>query len=179
MAPHTRTRTVTTTWTRINLLVRQVNIVLRRTTNTDKNSLKEIFERGLREKIIGKITVYGVDDLGLCHAEIRIMIDWEKYQIHIREGRENVTTDSRWVEGTSLEVDELTRDFNEYVCEKSLRTFWRVAYAPRVDVRKANKILGLSSADHVKWKNGKKGGQLWHIEDLDEMSVGAYYVNDN
>ncbi len=178
MVTHTRTRTVTTTWTRIDLLVRQVRIVLRRTTNTDETDLKEVFEIGLREKMIGEVNIYGVDDQGLGHAEIRILIDWEKHQFHIREGRENVTVDSRWIEGVSLELDELTMDFNEYVRKKSLRTFWRVAYAHGVDVSNARKILGLTPADPMKWK-GKKVGWSLCIEDLDEMSVGVYYVNDD
>lgn len=59
MATRTRTRTVTTTWARIDLLITQVRIALRRTTNTDETTLKEVFERGLREKMIGEVNIYG------------------------------------------------------------------------------------------------------------------------
>ena len=177
MPAYTRTRTVTTTWARIDLLIMQVRIALRRTTNTDETTLKEVFERGLHEKLIGEVNICGVDGQEQRHAEIRIMIDWEKHQLHIRAGREEVTIDSRWTEGTSIEIDEAVRLFNEYVRKKNLRTIWRVAYAPGVDVSRARKILGLVPADPVKWM-GKKVSLLWRIEELDEMAV-EFYVSDD
>lgn len=178
MATHTRTRTVTTTWARIDLIITQVRITLRRTTNIDETTLKKIFERGLREKMIGEVNIYGVDDQEFCHAEIRIMVDWEKHQFHIQEGRDDVTIDdSKWIEGTSVEIGEFIRGFNKHVRKKSLRPFWRVAYAPGVDVSRARKILGLTPADPVKWK-GKKDGLLARIDELDEMAVEFYVDTD-
>lgn len=174
----TRTKTVTETYARTDLLIMQVEIALRRTVDIGETTLKKVFERGLREKMLRKIDIYGVDDQGYCHAQIRIEIDWEKHQFHIQEGREDVTIDSQWVKGTSIEIDVFTRNFSKWVNERDLETFWHVSYVPGVNRSEANAMLGLRSADPVKWK-GKKCSSSLQVDGLDELCVGLYVVDDD
>lgn len=174
----TRTKTVTKTYARTDLLIMQVEIALRRTTDIDKTRLKEVFERGLREKMIGEIGIYGVDDQEYCHAQIKIEIDWKRHQFHIREGRGDVTIDSRWVEGTSIEIDVATRNFSKWVNDRNLRTFWYVTYVSGVDRSEANAMLGLRPADPVKWK-GKMHSDSFQVDELDELGVGLCAVDDD
>lgn len=174
----TKTKTVTKTYARTDLLIMQVEIALRRTVDIGETSLKKVFERGLREKIIGEIDIYGVDDQGYCRAQIRIEIDWKRHQLHIQEEREDVTINSRWIEGTSFEIDAATILFNEWVSKRNLRTFCHVIYAPGVDRSEANAMLGLHPADPVKWK-GKKCSDSYQVDGLDELCVGLYACVDD
>ncbi len=169
----TFTRTVSATYTRMSLLILQVRITLKRTTSASEETLKEVFETGLNEKLLGKIHVYAVDRNEFCHAQLTLEIDWDRHKFHIVEGREFIEIDERCENRTAIEIDEVIKLFNDICQSRDLRTFWHVEYAPGVDKEYARERLGLGPAKPPKWYS-IEAGWATKIEGLDELKIGLY-----
>jgi hypothetical protein len=171
----TRTTTVTATFTRQWLIELQIDRVLARVGATSATS-KGVLS-GLAKKWIVEVSVYGLDAVGRCAAELLLKIDWDRNAFHLSAGRETVELDGSWEDGISVEVDRTLILFLEYVQEENLSSKIHVRYAPTVDEEAANRELGFVPAEPVTWRGGFVGTAMT-VTDLDEFSVGVRLVDD-
>lgn len=165
-----RTKTTTFTLTRIDLLVSQVRIAMRRTGLPAATIQKVV--RGVQEKWIEKITICAEDGKGLIWCQLVLHIDWARHELHLVAGRTTVTYDDRWTEGTAIELDEALNLYNQYVRSQGnrLRPHLYVYYLRSVGRDQANRQLGFTPAAPKKWA-GERGGTRMMIPELDEVTV--------
>lgn len=165
----TRTATRTNTYTRMVLIKLQVSRVLER-TRIDESSTRKIL-LGIEKRWISEISVYGLDDIDICHIELYIRIDWDRNQIHVAAGRDSIDIDDRWHDGISIEVEQSLALFDDYSREMSLHNKFHVRYTPGTDRQTARSGLGFKGADPVKWRDGFTGTAMG-IPELDEFTIG-------
>jgi hypothetical protein len=169
----TRTRTATKTFTRVVLIKLQVDRILSR-CDIDSDTIMKIFT-GIDEKWIQDVHVYGLDSTGQCWAELHVKIDWERNQLHVTAGREQVSIDSRWRDDIAIEVEKTLGLFEEYCKDKSLRFNVHVRYRSGVNVAHANSRLGFVAAERVRWA-GEYFGSAMSVPEIDEFSIGINLV---
>lgn len=170
---YTSTRTATKTFTRIQLIKTQVRIALRRTTDVSSEALKRIYDKGIDNRWIKKITVYGMDSKKYCRAQLTLEIDWEEHNLQLARGKATIAIDGRWQNDTAIELDEVISLFNEYVSEYSLTTQIQFNYVDGLDRDAANQNLGCVSAEPIKWERGWSSA----IPELPELRVGCYLAD--
>lgn len=174
MATYTRTVSGTITTTRLGFINAQVKIALRRSMHyIDEETLNRVFDQGIRKGYIKQIDIYGMDTSGYCRAQLRIQIDWQRHQIHIREGRDMLVVPGTWMEIGAIEIDELTKLFREFVTDEQLETTWQFYWADWVDVAVARQELGTVEATPPTWR-GRPTGMSTSVTQADEMQVGCY-----
>lgn len=175
MPTYTRTATLTFASTRILFLKAQVRIALRRSMNNiDESTLVRVFDAGIEKRYIGQVDIYGLDSSELCRAQLKIVIDWDRHQVHIREGRETIAVPEKWMDIGAIEVDEMTKLFREFVDDTGLKTIWQITWANGVDVDSARQDLGTVSATRPTWR-GKPEGINSTVSLADEMNIGCYF----
>ena len=175
MSTFTKTATSTITSTRINFLKVQVRIALRRSlSSVDENTLARIFDTALEKKYFKQIDVYGLDSSNLCRAHLKIAIDWQRHQIHIKEGRTAIVTPDKWMKEGAIEVDEITKLFREFIQDAGLNTIWQATWEDGVNVALAQQELGTVPATPPQWR-GKPEGMQSSVSLADEMSIGCYF----
>ena len=140
----------------------------------NEDTLTRVFDQGLEKKYIKQIDIYGLEKSGLCRAQLKIKIDWQKHQIHISEGRHMVKIPEKWLDNGAIEVDEMTKLFREFVESENLETTWQFTFSNDVDIEKARKELGTSPATAPSWK-GRIVGQSFEVSGADEMKIGCYF----
>lgn len=174
MATYTRTKTQTFTYARLSLIKSQAKIALRRSLNyISEETLKTVFEQGLDKKYIKQIDIYGVDEYGMCRAQLKLIIDWTRHQIHIKEGREMLKVEERWLNEACIEVDEMSSLFREFVEDQDLDTIWQFTWADGIDIERARRELGTIPATAPRWRGNPEGFGT-SIRPIDEMYVGCY-----
>lgn len=169
------TRTVTKTFTRIDLMIMQVRIALKQTLDISEEQFDRVFRQGLQLHLIGKVCIYGVDGTGLCWAQILLEIDWLRHQVHVSAGRDSIGIDRRWRDETCPALQEIVPMFNDYVEEQNLSTLWQIYYAPGIDEAYARNLLGLVTAQAPTWA-GEPESSSWDTVGLDELKVGCRFV---
>lgn len=175
MPTHTRTSTSTFTSTRIYFLKTQVRIALRRSISTiDENTLARVFDTAIEKKYFKQIDIFGLGANNLCRAHLKIVLDWERHQIHIKEGRENIAVPDKWLDTGAIEVDEMTKLFMEFVKDNDLRTIWQATWNDGVNIDLAQKELGTGPAIAPKW-SGKPEGISANVSLADEMNIGCFF----
>jgi hypothetical protein len=175
-----KTKTVTATFTRINLIKSQIKIALIRTTDLSEETVEKSILKGIEKKWIKTVSIYALDTNNYCHAQLLLEIDWDEHNLQIKNGNATIAIadDGRtWKENTALEVREAISLFLDYVTEKSLEAICQTSYAPGVNREEANRELGMVSAEPVKWK-GKTDGNIYDLPELKELKVGFFYVED-
>lgn len=165
----TRTRTVTKTFTRTDLIKLQVDIALNR-VGIPAASIKR-FLLGLEYRWIAEISVYALDSHGQCWSELFFRVDWERNQFHILAGRDSVAIDERWRNDTAVEVERTLNLFYEYAMEHRLNVICHSRYRPGVDRAHANRTLGMVDASPVTWLGGTIGSSMT-VPEVDEFTVG-------
>ncbi len=176
MPTYTRSVTSTVTTTRLGFLKTQVRIALRRSMHyIAEETLQRVFDLGLSRKYIGQIDVFGLDYAGLCRAQLKIKIDWNKHQIYIQEGRDMITVPESWMDIGAIEVDEMTRLFREFVDDEELSTIWQIYWADGVNAEKARQELGTVHATAPTWR-GRPNGITSSVSLADEMCIGCYFA---
>ena len=128
---------------------------------------------GLKEKIIRGIHIYAVDDDGYRRAQLNLEIDWRRHSFHVEKGRKFIEIDGRWEDGTTIEVDEVTKLFIEYTQHYQLKTFWDITFTQDVDKEYARERLDFIDTEPPTWY-GKKEGWASKVEELDELKVGIW-----
>lgn len=173
-----QTFTATKTFSRINLLILQFRTILKRTTNIDEAILSKLSE-GVKKFWIKSFSVYGFDNNGKCHAQLKLEINWDEHNRQIAIGKTTVVISDKWsIENTSPEIDEAVRTFNEFIKDTQLRTDWSVSYQPEVynDITFLQLIrteLGLITSEPIKWASSP-AKKILSIEELPEINVGLY-----
>ena len=174
----TYTYTGAFTYIRLELIKMQLKIILRRTTDISKETLENSIEKGITNRWIKEISIYGLDNNSLCRAQLDLEIDWNEYNLQVSMGRARVHIADGFLseDGALPDVDEAIKVFQKYVEHYSLTTKWTVTYRAGVDRQKVNDILGFIPAEPLKWAKGKK--PLWaaNIEELPEVKLGLYFV---
>lgn len=166
----TRTATYTATYTRTELIKLQVERVLVRSAMAPE-SVRAVL-KGVDQRWISEISVYGLDRNGECHAELFIKIDWSRNALHMSAGRDTVQVDAGWQGGISTEVDLALGKFELFIRELGLRKVVHTRYGPGVDRAMANRQLGFTPATPVRWRGGTFG-TVMSIPELDEVTVGV------
>lgn len=167
--PITRTATYTATYTRLALIELQISRILGRAGAS--RSYQDSILKGVRNKWIAEISLYGMKYSGLCSAELYVRIDWQRNTLHISAGKDSISLDPSWHDGVSVEVEKTLALFVEFVSSEHLNVIIRTRYAPGVDRAYANRILGFESAEPVRWASGSIGTAMT-IPELDEFTIG-------
>lgn len=131
---------------------------------------------GIEYQWISEVNIYGLDYFNLCKAQLVMKIDWDRYQARMANGKATVviTEDGRtWIDNTAIELSEAISLFMDYARANSLFTKCYTSYAPGVDRWHANRVLGMSNADPIKW-GGRADIALpfFAIPEIDEVRVG-------
>lgn len=165
-----RTTTHTETYTRMELIKLQVERVLVRSAFSATDVAAII--RGVENRWITEISIYGLDADGDCHAELFVKIDWSRNALHMAAGRDTVhVEDTGWPDGVSTEIDLALRKFEMFAGELDLRRIFHVRYGAGTDRDETNRRLGFQRAKRVRWRDGTVG-TVMSIPELDEVSVG-------
>jgi hypothetical protein len=173
----TSTQTATKTFARLELIKSQIRIAIRRTTDMSLETLKNTFDKGIDNRWIDKITIYGLDDKKCCRAQLIIEIDWDEYNLQMAKGKAIVSIDGKkWQDDTAIELDELINVFNMYVSEYSLKTWCNVSYPSSLDGKEVMKQLNLVDGEELKWSDCSK--RLNKIPELQELRIGCYLAED-
>lgn len=172
----TTTVTGTKTFQRLELIITQYRVALRR-LRIPMDDITRI-ERGLRNRWISEIKVYAMDSSKLCRGMLVLAVDWDEYDRQIARGKATVTIDERWTDSLAIELDEALKLFSEFVSTYSLTTIWQLSHPRSVTSNPAKKQevmrnLNLVDADTVKWAP-KSAGSRSKIPELSEFSVGTY-----
>lgn len=175
------TRPETQTWTaaitRMEMLVFQTNYVVKATTGS--RSIREVLEKGLPKKWLKRIYVYAVDRDRRRRAEIKMEIDWERYEVHIVSKHDDVPINQKLPESEQLSVAiaEIVNFFNEFIQENGWSAEWAVNYAPGVDEALADKELGLTTAPPMDWAPGHREQVISEVpRRLDEFRIDLTLV---
>jgi len=177
----THTYSKTTTWTRIEAIKIQVGSVLRHTTELSIEVIQESILKGIENKWISQVHVYGLDSENLCKAQLSIKIDWDKHDVQIARGNATIFIKEKdigrtWIDNTAIEVMDSISLFKDYASEYSLKTKCHTVYAPTVNREEANRILNLVPAKPIQWKD-KADGFEFEIPEIKELRVGFYCVD--
>ena len=165
----------TITVPRIQLINTQIRVALRRTSNINESSLRSI-EKGILNKWINRIDIYGFDKKNYCRAQLSLEIDWNEHGLQISKGKVSVTLDESWNDNTSVEIDEAVRIFNRFLNDYRLSSKWTVTYRPELNRNNINAQLGFSQANPIKWVQGKNLPHTMSINELPELKVGFKFV---
>ena len=169
----TRTRTATKTFTRLTLIKLQLDRILSR-CNVDNDTIMKILG-GIDEKWIEDLHVYGLDPAARCWAELHVKIDWDRNELHVTAGREQLTIDTRWRDDIAIEVEKTLALFEEYCQDKSLHFDAHVRYRLGVNRDMVNRRLGFVAAEPVQWA-GQSFGSAMSVPELDEFTIGINLV---
>ena len=135
-------------------------------------------DQGIEKRYVKRFDIYGVNNVKLCRAQLRIDIDWNRHSIHLREGRDAITVPDKWFKTGAIEIDEMTKAFREFVTAERLETIWHFIWADGVNDKQASRELGVTDAEPVKWRSGQnrtRGQQMsTKVSLADEMTVGLY-----
>jgi len=156
----------------------QLKIALRRTTNISQDTLENSIDKGITNRWIKEITIYGMDDSDLCRAQLDLEIDWNEYDLQISMGRVQIHVDKGLLsdDGSFPDLDEAIKLFNKFVAQYSLHTKWTVSYRSEVDMNKINSILGFKPAEPLKWAKTRNPAWSTTIDELPEVKIGLYFV---
>ena len=174
----TSTTTSTFTYIRLELIKMQLKIALRRTTSISSQTLDNSIDKGLTNRWIKKITIYGIDNKSLCRAQLELEIDWNEYDLQISMGKVKVFVDQglQSNDGSLPDLDEAIKLFNRFVSEYSLSTKWVVTYRKDLDRDNINSLLGFVRAESLTWAKSKNPSWSTTLEELPEVKIGLYFV---
>jgi hypothetical protein len=142
-------------------------------TGITEETLRRTFDGGVDTKYLKQLSVYAVDSAGICRGQLTIEIDWERYEVHVREGRDSILATGWTADGASIDVDELTVMFCDFARAHGFRVDWVVFVRDNIDKDVAFETLGLVSTSAPKFRDGKvPRGMKSRIMEMDEMSVG-------
>jgi hypothetical protein len=177
----TFTQTAAKTFTRIELIKTQVRIALRRTTDISATTLKETFDKGLDNRWISKITIFGMDNKNCCRAQLVLDIDWDEHDLQLAKGKATVAIDGKWKNDTAVELDEIIELFNEYVSHYSLKTMYQTNHPTnnvnadnvKIELSEVMRQLNLVPAEPVQWSHTQ-----FKVSQLSELRVGCYLAEN-
>lgn len=169
-----RTRTATKTFTRVSLMKMQIDRVLTR-SRVSSDYIRRIL-RGVDNRWIAEISVYAIDGAEACWCELFMRIDWSRNEIHVADGRDAVTIDSRWTDDIAVEVEKALGLFEDYANDHDLRILVHTRYRSEVDREAANRTLGFVNAEPVRWAGGMVGSAMT-VPELDEFTVGINIID--
>jgi hypothetical protein len=173
----TSTRTRTTSFTRTEFLVRQLDFVVRSTTGS--TSFAEVMRKGAANRWIRRVTIEGLTSSGEIAQEICFTIDWDEHQLHLDTPSGAVIhVDPSVPEGEWLAhaIGMVIEYFNEIQRDASLTATWSVQYTASADRAYVNRELGLGPAPPRRWAGGRAGAPVLAFRSLPNFSeLGMEY----
>jgi hypothetical protein len=103
-------------------------------------------------------------------------IDWDRNELHVKTGRNNVVIDSRWRDDVAIEVDKTMTLFEEYCAGRDFEIVCYMRYASGVDRVHAHSVLGFVDTPDVTWA-GPLAGTEMTIPEIDEFTIGINLVD--
>lgn len=173
-----RLSSLTRTYTRIDLIKSQVRIALVRTTDLNDYTIENYILLEIAYQNISEVNVYGLDSSNLCKAQLIITIDWKEHNLQIANGKATVviTEDGGiWKNHTAIELRETISLFLDYAEAHNLKAKCHIRDATGVNRQEANRVLGMVTAEPIKWKD-KANGFEFYIPEVRELWVGFYCV---
>lgn len=171
----TRTIAPTTTHTRIDLLVDQVEVALIRTVDISEDLFTRVFSRGIRRRYIRRVFILGKNNRGEVCASLSLSFNWEQHILHLDAGCDTVAVSRRWKDGVAPGLSELVTQFLEYGREEGLEIDWRVQLTNEKPEAEIMSYLGLVDAAPTVWA-GRTIGYGWTADELDELHIGMRVV---
>lgn len=150
----TQTRTRTLTFSRTDILTRQLDFVVRATTGS--RSFGEVMRKGAEHRWIARVTINGVTSEGKIAQQIRLTIDWDEHEILLESTDDAVVyIDASVPEGEWIAhaIAYIVEYFNEFKRDASLAAEWRVTLTDiaQADRERVHRELGLSTAESREW----------------------------
>lgn len=170
-----QTKAKTFTFARMQLLTMQVRIALRRATGIAPHELASV-EKGVQNKWITRVSIFGLDARNLCKAELSLEIDWLRHEVHISQGRGMVATDA-WGGDTAIELQEALTVFTDFVAESKLSSSWVVTYSSNVDVNMVDRELGFSRVNFPKWASSPDAQSRLRPKEIDEFGIHLRFIS--
>ncbi len=171
----TRTATTTRTLARIEFLAINVATMLDAVLGPQEKDLIERLARGVREKLLHSIDIFGIDRRGQTQAQLRITIDWQQHRVLVNAGYGQVRTDRH--DATAPEAVQSAVGFKRVLTDKNLEAETEWKYAPGVDRNEGRKLLGGSSikpgnSRESKWPAGSEPMRRGcRLQDAEEMGI--------
>jgi hypothetical protein len=145
--------------TRVDALIRQVDIVVKGTTGS--TSFRQVIEDGVKNQWIQSVIVDGITKSGKIRQQIEIEFDWAEHALKLRDSDSgefivDLTKDERnWF---SAMIGRIVDGFNEIKDEGELEALWSVRYTPQALSKKSEveRQLGLADAPTREWEDGRK-----------------------
>jgi hypothetical protein len=158
MTAGTGTTTKATTFSRVDLLIRQLNLVVKSTTGS--TTFETVIDKGIRKRWIECVSIYGVTPEGLRRQEIEIKIDWAEHLLKLKEsGQQEVSVnllerEANWV---SRVIGEVIDGFNQIKDTAGLTAMWTVTYTTLGNSTRdvVDRELGLKTAILPAWEDGR------------------------
>jgi hypothetical protein len=153
------------------LLQLQVRNLLSRTTAISQDSLKKIVDKGIGNRWLRKVSVYGFDMCNRGHIGLELEIDWVTHTLALALVGEEVTINkTKFMDDCAPEVTNAIEVFIQAVNAEYLRTEWRVFYSKGVDRARVDRELGLQDAAPIAWA-GTVLQQSFGVSELKELKV--------
>jgi hypothetical protein len=144
-----RTFTRTATWARIELLRTLVRVVVRRLAPDPERTIRQAIDPGIEQELLRRVTFFGLDGRGVCHAKLTLAIDWAEHRrLNVVQGR--LTLPGR-PEEAAPELAEMLLSFERAIERERLHVRIGVSFLPGVDVRRARALLGLGAPRPIEW----------------------------
>ena len=125
----------------IDLITDQVEKAIKKTTDTDKDTVNKI-RQGIAREWIDRVSIYGFDSItGLAKIELALDIDWNNQEFRLSH-MDNSKFDS---------LGKAILDFKEFVRSKNLASEWRVEYTYPENTDFYNAELGFCTVESVEW----------------------------
>jgi hypothetical protein len=135
-------------------------------------------ERGLDNQWIERVGVIAMNSDDKLLAELILTVDWEKYSVHLSQGRTEVTLDPRWPDETALEIVAAADLFYDFWSSQDLKTSCYLTYRPELDRDEINRQLGFRSAAQRSWAATPEQVLKDAIPELSEVNVEMFMVLD-
>lgn len=160
------------TVTRIGVLKMQIRIALRRAANMGDRELNDVCA-AVEKKWVNRIAVYGLDSGNLCHAQLDLVIDWDRYGFEITSGHAIITIGRGWINNTAIELDEALDLFNRYVVANSLTTKVSYFHPSWVSLDMLRREFGWILQEELHWASGGIVDWSIRIPEVPELRIGC------
>jgi len=99
---------------RIECVWTQFKVALRRAAFASPAEV-ERYEAWVLYRRVSGFRVLALDGYGLCHADLRMTVSWDIHDKEVSIGHTLVATDTRWVDGAAIDVDEAIGMFEKRI----------------------------------------------------------------
>jgi hypothetical protein len=171
------TTTRTTTATRAELIRINLEVAVYRLLDNAPRLVEQVIRPAVKHRFLRRIDFWAIDDRGLCHAHLRLAVDWTEHERQVM-GSSKVRIDGRWVEQVAPEVRVLLEGFEQTVAERGLQVRASLGVTPGQDRESASRHLGLRRWQSCAWAD-HPASTTFRVKGLTELEVALDLADEN